>query len=503
MTGLFAVPGSRKALRPYQERAIALIRSSLARGNRRVVAQLPTGGGKSLMAAKITEGARGKGNRVIFTVPAVSLIDQTVAAFEAEGLDGIGVMQANHPRTDSLAPIQVASVQTLARRYIPYTSVVIVDEAHIGSAVVEKLMADRPDVVFIGLSATPWRRGMGRQWQDLVVAATTRELIDGGYLSPFRVFAAAHPDLTGIRTVAGEYHEGELAERMGEGALCADVVTTWLEKGEDRPTLVFAVNRAHAAQLHERFMAAGVASAYVDMNTDRVERALIERRFRAGEIRVACSVRTLTTGIDWPVACIVDAAPTRSEMLHVQKIGRGLRVNPPWQDCIILDHSDNTLRLGMVTDIHHETLDDGEPKQEQGGERKAPLPKECGACGFIKPPKTRKCPVCGHEAVAQAGVETVDGELVEIGPKRKAEPTKAEKQLFWSMALWLDRERGKGGRLAKALYKGKFGVWPRGLSDATKEPDGKFLSYEKSRRIAYAKRMEKARGEPAQRWAAA
>ncbi len=493
MTALFAPEVNRKQLRPYQEGAIDLIRSSLAKGNRRVVCQLPTGGGKSLMAAKITEGAREKSNRVIFTVPAVSLIDQTVAAFEAEGIENIGVMQANHPRTNAGAPVQVASVQTLGRRLVPWASVIIVDEAHISSTIVKKLMNDRPDVVFIGLSATPWRRGMGEQWQDLVVAATTRDLIEGGYLSPFRVFAAAHPDLAGVRTVAGDYHEGELAERMGEGALCADVVTTWLEKAEARPTLVFSVNRAHAAQLHERFTAAGVSSAYVDMNTDRVERALIERRFRQGDVQVACSVRTLTTGVDWPVACIVDAAPTRSEMLHVQKIGRGLRVNPPWPDCLILDHSDNTLRLGMVTDIHHEYLDDGRPKQASQSERSVPLPKECGICGFIKPPKTRICPACGHEAVAQAGVEVLDGELVEITPKRKAELTKDEKQIFWSMALWLDESRGKGRKLALALYKGKFGVWPRGLSDTPTEPDSKFMNYEKSRRIAYAKRMESQR----------
>src|SRR3546814_14155899 len=83
------------------------------------------------MAAKITKGTRGKSNRVIFRVPAISLVDQTVAAFEADGLDGIGVMQANHLRTDTLAPIQVASVQRLARRHSPYTAVVIVEEGHI------------------------------------------------------------------------------------------------------------------------------------------------------------------------------------------------------------------------------------------------------------------------------------------------------------------------------------------------------------------------------------
>src|SRR3546814_13456587 len=89
--------------------------------------------------------------------------DLTVAAFEAEGLDGIGVMQANHPRTDALAPIQVASVQTLARRHVPYTNGVIVDEAHLRSEVIDRLMAERPEAVCLGLRATPWSRGMGRQ----------------------------------------------------------------------------------------------------------------------------------------------------------------------------------------------------------------------------------------------------------------------------------------------------------------------------------------------------
>src|SRR3546814_11080988 len=139
-------------------------------------------------------------------------------------------MQANHPRTDALAPIQVASVQTLARRHVPYTNVVIVDEAHIRSEVIDRLMAERPEAVFIGLSATPWRRGMGRQWQDLVVAATTPELIPDGYLSAFRVFAAAPPDLAGVRPAAGDYPAGALAARMGGGPLGDHGVTTWTEK---------------------------------------------------------------------------------------------------------------------------------------------------------------------------------------------------------------------------------------------------------------------------------
>jgi DNA repair protein RadD len=102
---------------------------------------------------------------------------------------------------------------------------------------------------------------------------------------------------------------------------------------------------------------AGIAAGYCDAWTDCVERRMLERQFRSGEIKVVCSVRTLTTGIDWPVSCIIDAAPTKSEILHVQKTGRGLRINPGTEDLLVLDHAGNSLRLGLVTDIGHDCLD--------------------------------------------------------------------------------------------------------------------------------------------------
>jgi hypothetical protein len=85
-------------------------------------------------------------------------------------------------------------------------------------------------------------------------------------------------------------------------------------------------------------------------------------------------------------------------------------------------------------------------------------------------------------------MQTVEGELKEV---RKTVDSMADKQKFWSMALWLDDERKRAGKLAKGLYKGKFGVWPRGLSDMPMRPDAAFYNYEKSRRIAWAKKMEK------------
>lgn len=482
----------KKKLRPHQERAIALLRQSLARGNRKVVVQGPTGFGKTLVAAKIIEGAVEKGNRVIFTAPAISLIDQTVSAFEAEGIEGIGVIQASHPRTNPLARVQVASVQTLVRRDIPTAALVIVDEAHIRAKVVEKLMAERPDVFFVGLSATPWAKGMGLLWQDLVIPTTIGDLIDGGFLSHFRVFAPDVPDMSGVKTVAGDYHEGETATLMEGKTIMASVVETWLERGEGRPTLLFGVNRAHAKALHEGFQRAGVATAYCDANTDVVERQIIERRFRSGEIKIACSIRTLTTGIDWPVGCIIDAAPTKSEMLHVQKIGRGLRVNPGTEDLIVLDHAGNSLRLGLVTDIGHERLDTTAHGAQETRAKAERLPKPCSGCGVLHTGLT--CPSCGHVRRPVSGVETVDGELVEITGGGKA-PTKAEKQEWWSGLLSIARRRNRSRGWASHAYREKFGVWPRGLDDALGVSSQEMWNYVTAKDIRYAKRKEAGRAQ--------
>lgn len=475
----------KKELRPHQVRAIDLIRQSLGKGNKRVVCQGPTGFGKTLTAAKIIEGALDKGNRVIFTAPAISLIDQTVTAFENEGIRDIGVMQANHPRTDSLARVQIASVQTLARREIPEAALVIVDECHIRSTVVERMMDEREDVYFLGLSATPWAKGMGLRWQDLVIPCTIGELIEQGYLSKFQVFAPDVPDLTGVKTVAGDYDESQTADVMGGKALMASVIETWLAKGQNRPTLCFGVNRAHARDIQSGFIAAGIAAEYCDAFTDPVEMALIERRFRAGEIKVVCSVRKITTGVDWPVSCIIDAAPTRSEMLYVQKIGRGLRVNPGTEDLLVLDHAGNSLRLGLVTDIHHDTLDKTKKGKQERRPRAEKLPKECGKCSTVFSGLT--CPFCGHERKPQAGVETVDGDLVQISGKKTA-MLKEQKQEWYSGLLWIANQRGYKRGWAANKYREKVGVWPHGLDDVPVPASPEIMNWVKSRQIAWAKR---------------
>ena len=487
-------------LRDYQTRAITELRQSLATGSRRPVVQSPTGSGKTVIAAAIINMARNKDKRVLFCVPALSLIDQTVERFRQNGIFEIGVMQGQHEMTDYAQPVQVCSVQTLARRTIPAADLVIVDEAHVMFKLYEDWM-NRPEwkhVPFVGLTATPWAKGMGApgRWDHLIIGSTLNELIELGHLSDFRCYAPAHPDLAGVKTVAGDYDLKGLGHVMDKRELVADIVTTWLERGEGRSTICFAVNRVHAKHIQTQFLDAGVRAEYMDAYTDLDDRADIVKRFENGDVQVICNVGVLTTGFDADVRCIILARPTKSEILYVQMIGRGLRTAKGKADCLILDHSDTTMRLGFVTDIGTSKLHDGTANR-QAVEKTAPLPKECPACAFLKPPKARKCPACGFEPVAKADVGNADGELLELtrNGKVKVEKFTMEQKQDWYRQLVLHANlRGYKPGWAYWAYKDKFKVGP----DHSLDPrPAVSISYEvqnwiTARNIRKAKAKEKA-----------
>jgi DNA repair protein RadD len=269
-------------LRPHQVGLIEQIDAAITDGCRRIIAQAPTGFGKTIVAAAMTSTALTQNKRVIITVPAISLIDQTVEKFWKEGIRDVGVIQASHPSTDYSRPVQIASLQTLQRRYrpsdqlsrsVPTADLVLIDEVHrwfdfYGDWLSSRAMSDVP---VVGLTATPWTRGLGKHFNRLIVGATSQELIDGKYLAPFRVFAPASPELSSVRTVAGDYRDDDLGRAMNKPDLVADVVDTWLERGGRRPTLVFAVDRAHAKHLQAKFQAAGITTGYVDAYTNTAD----------------------------------------------------------------------------------------------------------------------------------------------------------------------------------------------------------------------------------------
>lgn len=477
------------------------LRQSYAQGVRRLIMQSPTGSGKTACAAAIIEGALQKGNKIAFVVPYLSLIDQALSMFWDEDIRDVGVIQAGHSLTDWGKPVQVCSIQTLARRdALPDAQIVIIDEVHLLHDKHKEWLShpDWQDNLFVGLSATPFTKGLGKYFNTLLIAATTQELIDRKYLSPFRCFASGHPDLSGVKIVSGEYQKTQLSGAMQEGSLTADIVSTWRDKWGNDKTLCFGVDRAHAQNIQERFLEAGISCAYQDANTPMAERAEIKRKFHSGEYRIISNVDTLSVGVDFDVRCLILARPTRSESRYVQIVGRALRTAPGKDAAIILDHSDTTQRLGFVTDIHHERLDDGKPKQ--AAERKPLLPKPCPQCTALRPRGQSKCPNCGFEAKRLNGHFEADGELIEVTPgkmngkKKHKKPsdtwTPQECMQFYAELKAHGADRGFKAGWAAMQYKTRFSKWPDRAWDHNApatfvSPDT--LAYVKSRMIAWAK----------------
>jgi superfamily II DNA or RNA helicase len=481
---------------PHQQETLTALRQSVGQGVKRIVVQSPTGSGKTGLAAAIVESATAKGKRVAFVVPAISLVSQTVEMFWNEGIKDVGVIQADHEMTDWSKPVQICSIQTIARRNVfPAAHIVIIDECHTLYEAHKKWMTDAAwaAVPFIGLSATPYTRGLGHYFATMIVAATIGELIDKGFLSKFRAFATGHPDLKDVKIVAGDYHEGQLSQAMQQGTLVADVVETWKQRWGQDKTFVFGVDCLHAQALQQRFLEAGIVCGYQDANTPDSERREFKRKFHNGELRVLANVGTLTTGVDYDVRCLVLARPTRSESLYQQIVGRALRTAPGKEYAVILDHSDTTSRLGLVTDIHHDHLDDGKARVN-GAERKAPLPKPCPSCAFLKPARVRTCPNCGFEAKPVSGITESEGELSEILPGQrpkkngKHELSYEQRREFFVQLLGYAEMKGRKRGWAAHTYKEKFGCWPDWSCNTTaaKEPGMLVLSYIKSRNIAWA-----------------
>lgn len=442
-----------------------------------------------------------------FVVPAISLVDQTVESFWKDGIHDIGVIQANHNMTDWSKAVQVCSIQTIqANGRFPQAGLVIVDECHrVFDAQINWIRdVAWESVPFIGLTATPWTKGLGKIYDDLVIAATTQGLIDDGYLSPFTVFAPSRPDLKGVRIQAGDYVEKDLSKAMDKQELVADVVETWIRMGEGRPTLCFGVDRAHAKHLQERFLQAGIPTGYIDAKTTALEREDVRRRFRSGEFQVVCNVGCLTTGVDWDVRCIVLARPTRSEQLFCQIIGRGLRIADGKDKLLILDHSDSHLNLGFVTDIQHDKLDDGRLVRQKtlDKEREERLPRHCPKCTALIPVTVSKC-ACGYEPKPMSKVKTKDGELVELrGDGTKSSGPRNTIRMgahwiplstFYGMLKHYASSKGYRSGWASNQYRQAAGTWPNAYKhEPSWPPIPEVLSWIRSRQIAFAHRPTQA-----------
>jgi DNA repair protein RadD len=459
-----------KILRTDQNQTIGDVRKTLHE-SKRVVVQAPTGAGKTVIMADIVSRARDRDKRVIITVPAISLVDQTVIALHEQDIEDIGVIQADHPMKNLSKPVQVASINTLHNYWrkgeMPEADLVLVDEVHRWYMTFPEWMLDPRwmKVPFVGFSASPWTKGLGTLYDRLVTGSSIEYLIEQKVLVPFRTFAPDMPNLSGVRESDGDFVAADLDEVMRPKKLVANILATWKELASDRPTVGFCCSRAHADQLAKEFNGAGIGAGYVDCETPLKEREEVRRRMLAGDVQIVFNVDVIGLGVDWPeISCIVYARPTMSDMRFVQNIGRGLRASPGKEDLLILDHSTTTARLGFVDEIYayHPKLDDGKTKPKR---EVVLLPKMCPACHLMKPPRCGTCPHCGHKVEAH-----IDQVAVERGTLREVKST--DEMADWRKQLpdkphcfgqlwWYGEKKGYKAGWAAHKVREIFGSFPK------------------------------------------
>lgn len=433
-------------LRDYQVKAIELLRQ---RHRDRPCLVVGTGAGKTTIASEIIRAHVERNGRALFLVHRRELVDQAFDRLAQHGVKA-GRIIAGHDE-DRALPVQVASIQSLARRAHWPASLVIIDEAHHAVAETYRAMLDRyAGSIIMGMTATPLRldgKGLGDMFGCLIEPVTTAALVEQGYLVAPKVFAPPI-DLKGIRTRAGDYSLPELVEHVSP--LIGSITETWFQRANGMRTVAFACSIEHSREIVAAFQSKGVSAAHLDGTMPRDERKAVLDKLRSGEVTLMSSCSIVSEGFDLPaLQCAIQARPTKSLAMHRQQIGRIMRPPGP---VIVLDHAGNHHEHGMVTDPVTWSLD-GNPKKER-----ATPTRQCSECFAIYDASLPACPECGvvpelDARATQPGVEN-EGELEEF----KSRESKAD----WYRATVIDASRSRYAiGWARMRYKAKFGTFPR------------------------------------------
>ncbi len=332
-------------LRDYQESSLVKLREGFIAGHRAQMLYAPTGSGKTETAISLLSATADKGNRVAMVLDRRILCDQTSERLQKYDIDH-GVLMAGHWRYRTDRIIQICSAQTLeARGSFPGLKLLIVDEAHCTRKSVAEFIQNNPQVKVIGLSASPFTKGLGSIYTNVVNATTTRELVNSGQLAPLRVFISKEIDMGGAKKVAGEWSQKEATERGIK--ITGDIVSEWVKKtheiyGEPKKTIVFCAGVAHGEDLARKFAEAGynfMSISYKD--EDEFKSDVIADFARLGSsIHGLIATDILTKGFDQAdIHFGISARPfTKSFSSHVQQLGRVMRPHHEKESAIWIDH---------------------------------------------------------------------------------------------------------------------------------------------------------------------
>jgi DNA repair protein RadD len=448
-------------LRPYQINDLARLRAQFRNGVRHVCYQAPTGAGKTVTFAEVVAGAIRLGNRVCILAHRDEIIQQISRALDVLGVAHALIVPGCDPATLE-HPVTVASVQTLVRRlkHLTPPDLFVVDECHHAAAATwRKILAAFPQARVLGVTATPQRldgKGLNDIFDALVIGPSVSELITGGYLSPFATFAPARgPDLSGIRTRAGDYATDELAVRMSKGVIITTAVDEYTRLCPGVPTIAYCVDIKHSELVAEAFRARGYRAAHLDGNTPIELRRSIIAALGTGELQVVTNCGLISEGLDIPgVVAVILLRPTKSLALYLQRVGRALRP-APGKKAFILDHAGNTFRFGPADAPQHWTL--------EGRKKKRPLPlQRCDHCGALVPLACLECPECGAVLREPPGLPGPHTHLERRGAALEA-LTSAELSImsYGQCLRWAGRNANRLRQVAAARGYKPGWVWHR------------------------------------------
>ena len=397
-------------LRPYQEQAKAAVYEHLRTRDDNPCAVVPTAGGKTPIMASICKDSVVQWNgRVLILAHVKELLQQTADKLNTVCPEvAFGVYSAGLKRRDTTHPVIVAGIQSVYRRAceLDAFNLVMVDEAHLippeGDGMYRQFLADakvvNPNLRIVGFTATPFRMKTGPICtpdgflNHICVEVGVRELIRDGFLCPLITKAGqTKADTSGLHIRGGEFMADEVENLMDQENLVRAACGEIVEQTQQRKAcLVFASGIRHGEHIL-RVMADehGIDCGFVTGDTPAKVRDTILDRFRAGDLKYLVNVNVLTTGFDAPhIDCVSLVRPTMSPGLYYQMVGRGFRLHPGKENCLVLDFGGNVLRHGPVDQV--------KVAERNKGTGEAPA-KECPECHAVIAAGYGRCPHCGFE----------------------------------------------------------------------------------------------------------
>lgn len=391
--------------RYYQVEAVQATLDYIAKDvNKHPLIECPTGSGKSHIIAMLCQQLE---NKVLVLSHVKEILEQDIEKLEELLDEEIGVYSAGLGRKDIDKNITVGGIQSIYKNIDLFEDIeyIIIDEAHTipkeDQSMYRKVISALSHCVVIGLTATPFRlsggylhKGEDKLFNDIVYRIDVVRLIKEGYLCPLITKNADKLlDTDKVRLHAGDFSSKDMSKKFDKfDTTNAIVEELTIYRRLYKHWLLFAIDIEHAEHIKEALIAVGITADVMHSKRTNIENEYAKWEYKNKNIQCLISVAKLTTGFDAPHTDLIALVrPTKSPVLHVQMIGRGLRIHEGKQHCLILDFAGNIERLGPINDVFIK-----EPGKKQEREGKAPI-KTCPECNTHVPAVAKKCYICDYE----------------------------------------------------------------------------------------------------------